>query len=302
MLEELDSVDWSHYYDAYGSAADIPGLIRALTSPDNAVRGRACFDLMNNLAHQGTRWEASHLAVPFLCELVKDPSTPDRSSVVTCMFGIALGDNWLDDSTLPYPSRRFDAVQSMIAADYHHITATMYDTVDEQSSDNAAILDKLALIWERDAYTAMSKYAQELLTLGMDDDPAVVRYTISSIPWFPDIHRDAVPVLIRLLSTHPSIETRSTAALAAGLLHVPDHDLIESIVQNTLDSAQPHLLQLAGAVALAFLKGADVDSRVLDILVDAEDWREEINVVGDGIPYPRALMGFRSTALGHLGF
>lgn len=302
MLGELDSINWTHYYHAYGSAADIPSLIRALTSPDNKVRGRACYDLMNNLAHQGTRWEASQFAIPSLCELVKETSTPDRGSVMTCMFRIALGDNWLDDSTLPYPSRRFDPVQSMVAAEYHHITATMFDTEDEQSGDNAAILDKLALIWERDAYTAMSKHAHELLTLGMDNDPAVARYAISSVPWFPDIHRDALPVLIKLLSTHPLLETRTTAALTAGLLHVPDHDLIESIVQNTLDSAQPHLFQLAGAVALAFLKGADVDSRVLDILVDAEDWREEMNAVGDGIPYPRALMGFRSTALSHLGF
>ncbi len=302
MLDELDAINWSHYFHAYGAAADIPELIRALTSPDDEVRRRACYDLTNNLAHQGTRWEASHFAVPFLCELVKDTSTPDRSSVMTCMFRITLGDNWLDDSTLPYPSRRFDPVQSMIAAEYHHITATMYDTEDKQLGDNAAMLDKLALIWERDAYIAMSNYAHELLTLGMDNDPAVARYAISSIPWFPDIHRDALPVLIRLLSTHPSIETRSTAALTAGLLHVPDHDLIETIVQNTLDSAQPHLFQLAGAVALAFLKGADVESRVLDILVDAEDWREEMNAVGDGIPYLRALMGFRTTALSRLGF
>ncbi|MEZ4666578.1 MAG: hypothetical protein R3E39_01440 [Anaerolineae bacterium] len=302
MLDGLDSINWTHYCHAYGSAADIPSLIRALTSPDNEVRGRACYNLMNNLAHQGTRWEASHFAVPFLCELVKDTSTPDRSSVMTCMFRIALGDNWLDDSTLPYPSRRFDPVQSMVSAEYHHITATMFDTEDEQSGDNAAILDKLAFIWERDAYTAMSNYAHELLTLGMDNDPAVARYAISSIPWFPDTHRDAVPVLIRLLSAHPSIETRTTAALTAGLLSIPDYDLVETIVQHTLDSKQSHLLQLAGAVALAFLKGADADVRVLDILVDAADWREEISAVGDGIPYPRALMGFRSTALSHLGF
>jgi hypothetical protein len=160
----------------------------------------------------------------------------------------------------------------------------------------------LSLFSERTTYAAMSKYAHELLTLGMDNNPAVARYAISSIPWFPHIHRDALPVLIKLLSTHPLLETRTTAVLAAGLLHIPDHNLIQSIGQNTLDSAQPHLFQLAGAVALAFLKGADVDSRVLDILVDAEDWREEINAVGDGIPYSRALMGFRSTALGRLGF
>lgn len=135
----------------------------------------------------------------------------------------------------------------------------------------------------------------------MDDDPAVARYAISSVPWFPDIHRDAVSLLMKLLSTHPSIETRTTAVLTAGLLHIPDHDLIQSIAQGTLDSAQPHLLQLAGAVALAFLMGAEVESRVLNILVDSEDWREEINAVGDAIPYPRALIGFRSTALSRLG-
>lgn len=165
MLEGLDSIHWSRYYHAYGSAVDIPALIRALTSADNEVRGRACYDLMNNLAHQGTRWEASHLAVPFLLELVKDTSTPDRSSVMTCLFRIALGDSWLDDSTLPFPSRRFDAVNGMMAADYHPITATLYDAGDEHSSDTAEIIVQLAIIWERDAYAALAKDAHELLTV-----------------------------------------------------------------------------------------------------------------------------------------
>lgn len=300
MLEALESIDWSHYCHAYGPAADIPKLIRALTSSDTEVRQRAHYTLRNNLSHQGTRWEASHLAVPFLCELVKDRSTPDRSSVMSCMFYIALGDNWLDDSTLPYPSRRFDAAENMVAADYHHKTLIMYDDEGKQLDDTT--VDTLALIWERDAYTAMSKCAHVLLTLGMDDDSALAKVAIASIPWFPNIHQDAVPVLIKLLSTHPSLETRATALLAAGLLHTPTPDLIKSIVRDTLDSSPPHLLQLSGAIALAFLKGADVDSRVLDLLVDAEVWREEMNAVGDGIPYRRTLMGFQRRALSRLGF
>lgn len=301
MLEGLDSIHWSRYYHAYGSADDIPGLVRAFTSPDSELRGRACYDLMNRLAHQGTRWEASHLAIPFLCELVKEPSTPDRSSVMMCMLRIALGDSWLDESTLPYPPSRFAVVDGMDAEAYHSITAALYDAGVEGSEADTAIIEMLGIVWERDSYTAMSRNARALLTIALDDDPTVARYAIASVPWFPDIHRYALSVLIELIATHPVPTTRATAALTAGLLHMPDHHLITTIEHHTLDPSQPHLLQLAGAIALAFLKGADVEARVLDILVDAEDWRDEIDAVGDGIPYPRALMGFRSKALSRLG-
>lgn len=301
MLAGLNAIEWGRYYHAYGTASDIPGLICALTSSDNEVHERACYDLMNNLAHQGTRWEASQFAIPFLCELVKHSSTPHRSTVMNCMLQIALGDSWLDDATLPYPPHRFGTVENMLASDYHPITATMYDDNADQSDEHTELLNKLAIVWERDAYTVMSKQAHAFLILAMDDDLAVAKYAIASPPWFPVIHRDAIPVLDKLLSTHSSLETRITATLTAGLLGIPTQILRESLVHHTLASGQPHLLQLAGAIALAFLMGADVDKQVLDILVEAENWREELNAAKDCLPYSRALMGFRSLALGRLG-
>ena len=37
MLDGLDAVDWSALAHAYGPAADVPGLLRALLDPDPAA-------------------------------------------------------------------------------------------------------------------------------------------------------------------------------------------------------------------------------------------------------------------------
>lgn len=301
MLEGLESVNWSPLHDAYGSAAKIPELIRALISPNNDVRERARYDFINNLAHQGTRCEASGYAIPFLCELVKAPSTPDRSAVMRCLLTIALGHHWLDVTTLPYPHNRFDVVEGMIANDFQDLISAMYDEGNNQSDDDIALLNKLAVVWERDAYTAMAERAGELLPLTFDDDPLLAGYALSAIPWFTVIHQKAVPVLIQLLSSNCAIETQATAILTAGLLQIPDNDLVDVITSRMLNPASPRVLQLTCAIALAFLMGTDADSGVLDILVDAENWREEMNVMTDIIPYNRPLMGFQRNALSRLG-
>ena len=91
MLEGLDHVDWANLYHAYGPATDVPGLIRALASPNPEARERARDRLYLNIWHQGTRWQASAYAVPFLLELLGDPATPDRLPILHLLLALALG-------------------------------------------------------------------------------------------------------------------------------------------------------------------------------------------------------------------
>ena len=59
MLEQLDEVAWASLSHAYGSADDVPELIRAPASPDGELRESALSELYGNIVHQGTRWEAT---------------------------------------------------------------------------------------------------------------------------------------------------------------------------------------------------------------------------------------------------
>ncbi|MFJ1652924.1 hypothetical protein ACIOC2_16275 [Streptomyces sp. NPDC088337] len=67
---ELDGVQWHALTHAYGSAEDVPGLIRALYQGDEEVAGEAIYELYGNIHHQGTVYPASAPAVSFLAHAV----------------------------------------------------------------------------------------------------------------------------------------------------------------------------------------------------------------------------------------
>jgi HEAT repeat protein len=93
MLEGLDRIDWSKLHHAYGEATGVPGLIRDLLSNDQRVREEAMDELSGSLWHQGTVYEASSYAIPFLQELLKAADTPNKPSIVVLLCGMATGNS-----------------------------------------------------------------------------------------------------------------------------------------------------------------------------------------------------------------
>ena len=91
MLEKLDEIDWSQLHHAYGSAADVPGLIRALLSEEHETRWNAISELFNTIWHQGTVYEASAYAVPFLQDLLGSPDTKDKPMIADLLAAMADG-------------------------------------------------------------------------------------------------------------------------------------------------------------------------------------------------------------------
>ncbi|MFH8337073.1 hypothetical protein [Streptomyces sp. AM6-12] len=68
-LSGLDAVDWSALTHACGPADDVPGLLRALCSPEAEQRHKALDALYGNTFHQGSRYPATAAAVPFLVRM-----------------------------------------------------------------------------------------------------------------------------------------------------------------------------------------------------------------------------------------
>ena len=93
MLDGLDQIAWKRLSHAYGPATDVPALIRRLTNGSSDEREEALGELHGNIWHQGTVYEATPYAVPFLLEVVTDPRIPDRHYVLSLLQAIAEG--WL---------------------------------------------------------------------------------------------------------------------------------------------------------------------------------------------------------------
>jgi HEAT repeats len=96
MLEGLDQIDWASLTHAYGPASDVPDQIRGLASADEKTREASLYELFGNIWHQGTVYDASSHAVPFLVELVGDPSVQGKVGILTLLTALATGSSYLD--------------------------------------------------------------------------------------------------------------------------------------------------------------------------------------------------------------
>jgi hypothetical protein len=90
-LRGLNDVPWAQLQHAYGSAVDVPNQIRALVAEDADARNAAFEALFSNVWHQGTVYEATIHTLPFLIEILRTGSCPDRNSVVLLVACIIAG-------------------------------------------------------------------------------------------------------------------------------------------------------------------------------------------------------------------
>ncbi|MEU6238238.1 HEAT repeat domain-containing protein [Kitasatospora sp. NPDC047058] len=92
MWAGLDAVDWAALEHNYGSAADVPGLLRRCAGPDPDDAVDAAFDLLNQVFHQGG-WicSAAPAALPFLLLLAASPAVPlpSRRVVLELVWNLA---------------------------------------------------------------------------------------------------------------------------------------------------------------------------------------------------------------------
>ncbi len=82
MLERLDEVPWSTLTHAYGSALDVPDLLRALASDDPGEREAALSELHGSVWHQGTVYPATPHVVPLLLELLAEPELAGKAGLL----------------------------------------------------------------------------------------------------------------------------------------------------------------------------------------------------------------------------
>ena len=91
VLDKLDEIPWDRLSHAYGEATDVPDILRALAGGDED----ALDDLFGNIWHQGTVYEATAYAVPFLIELLEHPGT-ETAGLLGLLSEIADGSSYAD--------------------------------------------------------------------------------------------------------------------------------------------------------------------------------------------------------------
>ncbi|MFB7912843.1 HEAT repeat domain-containing protein [Streptomyces sp. NPDC056061] len=180
MFAGIDEVDWASMEHAYGPADDVPVMLRGLASDDPAERERALDGMYGAVHHQGDVYACTLACIPFLFELVVEPSVQDRGSIVellTSIGGIDLGE---DDE----------------------------DEIGEDEIEGAANYAMAA--------TAVTAGAGAFCELMADDDPGV---RLAAPPALAGLHSHPERVLALLrerLPVEPSEEVRLALIEAAG--------------------------------------------------------------------------------------
>jgi len=300
VLEELDRVDWARLGHAYGPAVDVPDQIRALRSPEADVRRKARGKLYGNIFHQGTRYEATAYAVPFLLEILAAADSADRSDLIGLLTAVAVGydESWLPDG-LPIAEHRRAAVGGdiLLAAAPHPGD----DDFDEDEGDFRYIeslsgqeQDQLFAHVAVTAYDAVRAGVPLFRALLTDSDLVVRTMAAYALAWFPEDAADSLRALaaVAASSSDPiDAVVSATALVAIGLLGGQP-------AGAGLDDSRP-LVRWGAAIALARIDGSSAGRAVVDELLV---WAGGDTDRDSRIPFLDGdLAGYAGLALGQVG-
>ncbi|MDG6103331.1 hypothetical protein Daura_36460 [Dactylosporangium aurantiacum] len=299
MLDGLDDIRWDALEHAYGPAGDVPARLRGLLDPAADARRRALSGLYGGICHQGTRFEASAPAVPFLLELLQDPATPDRAAIARLVADLAVGshETWLPGG-FPAASLRADAAGGAELLRAAPPPAEDDEDEDFEGESRLDYLDglddaqqrALAAYVELAAYDAVRAGLPVLRRLLADDDAAVRATAAYTLAWFPEDEPGAGTAALTGAAADPSRSVAATALVALGLLG--------TAVPAALHDPKPEI-RWAAAIGLARVHGPDAGP---DAAARLLEWAGSPGTVRSGVPFLGGdLAGYAALTLPGLG-
>ena len=91
MFTGIDEVDWASLRHAYGSAEDVPVLLRGLASADPVERASALDGMYGAVHHQGMVYDSTLACLPFLLALAVEEGVAERGDLVELLVSIGRG-------------------------------------------------------------------------------------------------------------------------------------------------------------------------------------------------------------------
>lgn len=106
---ELGAVDWESLTHAYGPAGDVPLTLKALA--EGKISASEATDVLSgSIWHQGTVYEATAYAVPFLIEALQNKRVIDKEWLLSLLSNLAAGSSHDAEQGKLWVQRAHDAV------------------------------------------------------------------------------------------------------------------------------------------------------------------------------------------------
>jgi len=242
MLERLNEVAWENLEHAYGSAKDVPELLRKLASPDLEEFKRALHALYGNIYHQGDRYSASPHAIPFLFELAWSPGQKGRSNVLQLITSLLAGDCGIRNGQTLNDGERVLFFGREVAA--------------EEFGDAARV-------WF-ECYQAALPYVDSLLDVVESGDDAIglpANYVLSC---FRPLAGKIAPRILARVRVEPYDDRKMAQLFALHRLHGPAFDAVSAL--SALSAELPGVAGTMAALCLANLTREQTSEAVCGLL------------------------------------
>ncbi|HEU5024901.1 MAG TPA: hypothetical protein VFV01_08260 [Spirillospora sp.] len=151
LLRGLDRIDWSALRHAYGSAGDVPGLLRAIADERDPSTD-AVGELDARIYHQGGFvCDAATAALPYLVELVASPGTADRIGLLDLLGRLVHEANAVPGVDPGWPDAWAAALPRLLALlddPDAAVRRELASTLSSAASDADAIVPELRARWD----------------------------------------------------------------------------------------------------------------------------------------------------------
>ena len=270
MLEQLASINWSDLSHAYGSAEDVPQLLRDLTSPDEQLCSRALGTLYTNIYHQGTVYQASAYAVPFLLELLGEATVPDREELLVLLAHLARGNT------------------------YHRQHWHLYS---EERKQTPALLAELeeGMFWVEQTYEAVSAGLPLYCSLLEDPDP---KLRMAALRVLGSLSREAsqiVSLLVERFFVERDQRVQACLLFTLGTLLARQEEASPKawhLLEQGLDGGQTDLVRLAAAMALVWTRRPEIPPGAYDFLLERIQYPDPLDGLYTELPWAESRLVF----------
>jgi hypothetical protein len=243
ILEKLDTIHWHELSHAYGAADDVPQLLRDVASRKEKKRTRAYRRLYSTLYHQGTIYQASAYAAPFLIELLKDEHVPARHDIIALLVALASGDAYLR----------------------HYMESSR-----EEKKQSTEFQEQFAeeVYWAKRTYQAVREGIDTYLTLLTHKKRRLRMSAISILGWFKEDRAKLIPTLSTCLQAETNQLIRSCIVFSLGQLVEYGSEQYGRLVL-LLTGGEIELVRIAAAMALVHRERDHTPTRAIEVLFRA---------------------------------
>ncbi|MGP3913077.1 hypothetical protein [Nonomuraea sp. 10N515B] len=283
--------DWAKLTDASGSAANIPHAIQALAADRAEDRALARENLWSRLGAQGSRYQATPYAIPFLIDALKRVGSDERVKLLEMIAFFAIGDDqdYLFSEFIPEDLRT--EVARKLRMDSSQLHAELEDWVDDAASEREKFGRQFTSEWTGgealledqwialQCYDAVGDRIGDIIDLLSVSTPGERKWLLTILGYYPEKASISKSAVLELVEGEDDAEVLATAFITLGLIGASRDGECEAILRAYLGSSVP-LVQWGAAIGLGWK--AERELALARILAKCVEALEETPT---GVPY-----------------